>query len=107
MPENVELIFNSLKDDMHTNFTNLANQIEKLKESIEQYQDKLNMSTSDIRLINQKIVELEKRLIENFEQHKEFYGSFDKLNKFVYKLTGGIVLAGAAVGMLLKLIGMI
>ena len=107
MPDNIEILFNSVKDDMHNNFVTLSNQIEKLKESIEHYQDKTNTSSSDIKVINEKIITLDKRLTENFLQHGEFYKNFGDLNKFVYKLSGGILLAGALVGVVLKLIGMI
>ena len=107
MSENIELLFNSVKDDMKANFENLSNQIEKLKDSIEHYQEKTNDSSACIQVINEKISTLDKRLTDNFLQHKEFYDNFDNLNKFVYKLTGGIILAGGSIVTLLKLVGAI
>ena len=107
MNDSIEMVFKSLKDDMKNNFINLTNQIEKLRESIEHYQDKTNASSSDIKVINEKIATLDKRLTDNFEQHAQFYTNFNNLNKIIYKISGGIILASALVGTILKLLKVI
>ena len=102
MPDNFiatfQQMFNNLKSDMDNNFT-------ELKKSIECYQNKTNDQSVAISGIIKDIENIEKRLIDNFDQHKDFYNNFKQLDRLVYKMIGGIIFAGAAVGVIIKLIG--
>ena len=99
---------NALFELVSQAFIDIKKQITDLKLDIDSHIDKTNDARSEIKLLKQKVEDLEKDFkelkVDNKEQHKEFYSNFKSLDRVVYKMIGGLVLSGVLVSIIFKLL---
>jgi hypothetical protein len=109
--ENTEaftLLFNSLKDDMQKGFELISQSINEMKKDIDNHIEKTNNVNTEIGILQNEYKNLKSDFEEdkkkNNIQHNEFYANFRNVDKFIYKITGGFLLVGILISILLKVL---
>ena len=74
-------LFKSLREEMKHGINMILDQITEIKNTIKEYQTLTNNTVSDLRVLAEKSYTLDKRLTDNFIQHKEFFDKFNQIEK--------------------------
>ena len=96
---------------MHKSFDELKTSIIELTRSIQKESEKSNESKQEIAVIKNEVDNIKDELKDlkttNTKQHAEFYANDKSQDKFIYKLTGALIFVSFAIGVVLKLVGVL
>ena len=106
--EIIKDVVKTFRQEIHKELEKLTDELKEFKVDIKKHIEETNGINTDVALLKKSVEVLEEAHKDlkktNETQHIEFYGNFKQLDKFVYKLSGGIAIAGMLIVASAKLI---